>query len=527
VLVVLVAAALLPMLQTALALRAGWQPVGDQALIGLRARDVLVDPPLLGQPDSADAQGARVESAHLGPIESYLLAIPVGLAGPRLGLSFGAALVHAAALVATLVLGLRRGGLVLMALLAAAMAAMASTIGPAILHDPINSDIATLALVPLALAAWSMGEGDLVVGPVFAVLAALVLQPHLANAPFAGTAVLIGIVGIARTARRRAPRPRDRRALAVALAVTVVAWLPVLVAELTLEHSNIAAIWSSTSVHEPVLGWAFALQRLARVVAPVPWFLHPTQALLPIAAPSAATIVVGLLLVGLAVSAATLLRGRGRGAPARLLVIVVVLLLAATSVSAQLPLTAVVRPEHGRWMWSGGLLLWVAAAWAGWSVVARDRRRVLIRPVSYGLLAIGLVVGVAALARPPLANNGGTWFMPRLDELVDQLDGELAPGRYLLVPGDGSAMLTVLPAVSLRLDEAGRRTFVSKSTFSRGYDDRHLLGRGEVDAEVVVFSSEPRTPPPGGERIASVGPPRDGGDGDGGGGTLVAYRVPR
>src|SRR4051794_3169034 len=60
---------LLPIVRAGSVLSQGWHPVGDVAVIALRAQDVSTgDVPLLGQPTSADKLGAG-DSFHPGPLE--------------------------------------------------------------------------------------------------------------------------------------------------------------------------------------------------------------------------------------------------------------------------------------------------------------------------------------------------------------------------------------------------------------------------------------------------------------------------
>lgn len=67
------------------AIRADWYPLGDDALISLRAQEASRgDFPLVGQPSTSHLYGAKV-IAHPGPIEFYWLAVPQRVLGPALG----------------------------------------------------------------------------------------------------------------------------------------------------------------------------------------------------------------------------------------------------------------------------------------------------------------------------------------------------------------------------------------------------------------------------------------------------------
>lgn len=99
----------LPLLAVLLSLWArGWSPTGDDAVIALRSFDVFTGHgPLLGHVNQASADIAVYDP---GPLQNWLLAVPVRLFPSGIGAVLGATIVEVAALVAALVAVVRTAG---------------------------------------------------------------------------------------------------------------------------------------------------------------------------------------------------------------------------------------------------------------------------------------------------------------------------------------------------------------------------------------------------------------------------------
>lgn len=518
-------AGLIPLVEGGLALRAQWHPIGDDALIGIRARDAFTHPTLLGQPDSADALGAARASAHPGPIEAFVLAPVVAIFGARVGLAMGVAAINGAVLAGALWLAFRRGGPLLLALTAVALAVLVHGLDPSLLHDPINSDVATFALVTLFLAAWSLWEADLAILPAFAVLSAFSIQPHLVNAVAGAAATGFGIIGTILVLRRR-PRRTDRRWLLAAGGLTFVAWLPPLLWELVGSSSNIGAQWRSLQESGDGMGPAFSLGRVSVAVAPwpVPFVGRARAGSLPTGFVSTPLSVVGMTVLGAGGSLAIWCWMTGRRAAASLLVLVLVAIGFCAVAGQALPLASAVRPEHARWVWVLGAGFWMAVAWAGLSSLSVASRHRLLHPLTAGLLVIAMVLVTVSFDRPRLAANAGSWAMPRVGPFTRSVRRALPQGAYLVAPLGSTALLTIAPAVVLGLDEAGYRTYVADGPLDRGYDEHHFHRDQSLDGTLVIKAGEERDPPPGGRllvrQVAASGATGDASL------TLEAYLVP-
>src|SRR3954453_21717198 len=124
------AAALPVLVSTVRAVADGWLPLGDRAVIGIRAFDVLsTHPPLVGQ-YSAASQVIGEPVLSPGPMLYWLLALPVRLGGVAPVVAMG--IVNTCAVVGVVVLAKRRGGLPFMFATAAAVAGMCASLDASI-----------------------------------------------------------------------------------------------------------------------------------------------------------------------------------------------------------------------------------------------------------------------------------------------------------------------------------------------------------------------------------------------------------
>jgi hypothetical protein len=208
--VLLLVVGLVPLLRAASILHQGWHPLGDDAIIALRAQDVTRrEAPLVGQPTTAESlKPGASPSNHPGPLEFYLLAGPVALLGTRVGTLIGAGLIVSLSLVATVWLARRRGGVVLAALVALGLLALARSIGGTSLHNPWNSEISLFPMVLSVFAVWSVLAGDLAVAWIAIVALSFVAQVHAGAAVVAAPLGVVVLVSLVVTRwRHRAPRP--------------------------------------------------------------------------------------------------------------------------------------------------------------------------------------------------------------------------------------------------------------------------------------------------------------------------------
>ena len=134
--IVALVAAIIPIVVAAVRiLHGGYIALGDNALIVVRALDVgTTNTPLLGTWSSAStAVGTNLN--HPGPLMFDLLAGPIRLLGPSVGLVIGVALINAGSVCVACWAARRAGGTTAAAIVGAAAAILAWTMGSSMIID--------------------------------------------------------------------------------------------------------------------------------------------------------------------------------------------------------------------------------------------------------------------------------------------------------------------------------------------------------------------------------------------------------
>lgn len=239
----IVVLALLPLVASVVAVAPGWVPVGDDATIEMRGRDLFTgDTPLLGMPSAVGEQtGRRVH--HPGPLELWWVGLWVRSWGiPQASLAAAAA-AWAVATAATLFLARRVGGPVLLGLAAVVLALLTWSLRGEVPVTPFNAHVIVVPLAAylLALVAWHQRVRGAGVAAV--VLGSWSAQAHLtAVGPVVSAGVVVAVMVILR--RRHSPhRPVLRwRSLAVGTGVLALCWLGPAIDVLTNEGGNLRAV---------------------------------------------------------------------------------------------------------------------------------------------------------------------------------------------------------------------------------------------------------------------------------------------
>lgn len=208
----------------------GWYPIGDNALLALRARDVLTEHhPLLGTWTSASLTvGTPINNP--GPLYFDLLA-PFARIGPG-AVAVGVAVLNALAVVLIAAFARRLGGARLVAVSMVATAGIAFAMGSELLFDPWQPHSLLVPFLALLVLAASIAAGDHAALPWAAGVGSIVVQTHLSYAvlvPGLLVAALVwGGVGLRRRLRdpleSRGARRRVRRSVLVALVVGLACW---------------------------------------------------------------------------------------------------------------------------------------------------------------------------------------------------------------------------------------------------------------------------------------------------------------
>jgi len=490
---VIVALALLPLLSAAIVLSQGWRPSGDNALIGLRAQDVLHGHlPLVGQPSTGENFGSGIESSHPGPIEFYLIAPFVLLMGASVGLAVGAAAINSAALVGIGWLAMRRGGIELMLVATVAATLLSRSLGGNFLHDPVSSNIGALMALCLLFASWSIIAGDLRTMPVFVFVGTFTLQDHLTylgtGAPVILVAIVIGTWWIRRTFQRSTDSSWLRSQLWSSVAIAAVLWLPVLLDQLLGSHNitSILQTFTTSKGESAGRGVGFAAGRVAEALAPWPIFSRRVAPLGWLHTPATHEWITGYLVL-LAVVAFGIFFFRLRRTDLTAMVAVVVVAAGSGFATAmKLPEGAAVKAANLRWMWTVSAFAWIALVWLVWKVLPVLWKEVLGVPsLVFGSTAV-VVAMAAVVSSSDLSTDRDGAIAKDTTTLIANVEREVPEGRYRVKYAGGSVVLSIGPALVHDLEGRGDDLYLDIGPFNRAYGDHRTYSDQEIDGTLLV-----------------------------------------
>jgi hypothetical protein len=371
-------AASIPVLVSAIhAAVIGWEPAGDDGIIVTRGFDVLTShSPLVGQySESGYLTGQIVHSP--GPLLYWLLAIPARFLSVS-GIPVWMGIVNTLAIVATVALARRRGGLVLMFAAAIAIALMCQSLPSESFHDVWNPAAGLFPFLLLIFLCWSVACGERRLLPATALVASFVTQTHLTYvAPTIGMAA-IAVLGFGAGLWHRRWRPPGlRRWVLATLAVVLVCWAPPLLDEIEHSPGNLALLAETTGSSQPRLGADVGWHAVVRAVGITPWWLYQPHSewnrkadvrQTPSSARADSAIAI-LAILGLICAIALARRRRDLASAAALALVMA----GALDVNvAQTPNTTVLAATVGYTAWWGSILgMWayLVIAWALWSAL--------------------------------------------------------------------------------------------------------------------------------------------------------------
>ncbi|HEV7759485.1 MAG TPA: hypothetical protein VGO78_10870 [Acidimicrobiales bacterium] len=506
--------ALVPLVTAAVrAIRSGWVPVGDAALIAVRSHDVLGggELPLIGM-WSAKSMEIGILMNHPGPLFFDALALPAALLRGGAGLIVGATLINGAATVGIFLVARRHGGPLVAMTATTVVAALAWSMGSAVLAEPWTATTILLPFLCLLLLVWGLACGDVACLPWAVFVGSFVLQSNLGYVPF--VPVLLGFGGVALAVHLRSGRDAAldgrrqvlRRSLGWTAMVVVLCWIqPVVEQVVGPGEGNLTRL--GRGLREPPTGsidLGRSLSTFAKVVALPPWWGRPSFATafpftafgnpLPPAAGS-----VGALLALAAVLAWGLRDGwRRQDRPAVMLLATAMVLLAVSL------LTAVATPVSEsfgtiayrlRWLWPVGAFVTFALAGTlvgriGAGLGAAGRRRA-------GLGLAGLVALFTGLNLP--ASNQGTTAAaatePVAQDIVRQLHRADLTGPVLVDCAEG-IYDPYCEAVLAELQGRGVAFVVREDGPIRQLGDRRRWTGANAAARLVVVAGDRAVYPP-------------------------------
>ena len=503
---------------TVRALAGGWQPMGDNGIMLVRARDVGTEHhPLLGMWTSASAL-FDANLNHPGPLYFDALALPVRVLGPWVGLAVGAMLVNMAASSFAVVAGRRISGTDSMVAVAVVVVAMQFAMGSELLFDVWQPNALVLPFLAFLVAAAAVASGDVAMAPWMVGIGSLVVQTHISHAVLVTVLVLVS-GGLCAWAVRRAGEPVAwRRPVVVAGLVGLVAWAQPLFEQFTGEgDGNMSRILDAGSVGGATpIGWDRAPRLMAEIMARGPWYTRDSygRAIPPIAAdePATGAVTFGPAVAVLVVLALSLVAvgvwgtRRSRRGVASLAWVALGAMGTALVVLATSPVNAAGISVHQmRWLWpiAAAVTATLAAAVAS---LLRSRRR-----LHGGLLAVGCLTAavVAGFNVPTFLSDskGPTESAPLLADALELVSGLGSLEGRGTVLYDDSGLLFAEPFSGMtfaEMQDRGIPFVVENEGLVRQFGEsrRH---DGTADLRLwQVQGDDAREVPPGAERLSYV-----------------------
>lgn len=493
------------------AMRADWFPIGDSALLYIRARDVLTTHhPFLGSWTSA-SQSVGENMNNPGPLYADLLA-PV--ARP---LSFPSAAALAVGIVNGLtVIGLSAtaraiGGWAMQRWMLLAAALLIWIMGSELVIDIWQAHALLLPFLVMLLLTTGLALGRWRLLPWAAAVATLLVQTHIS---YVYVLAMLGLAAGSFVVATGQPIAWGRwrsalwsRPVGLSVAVLAVLWAqPVWEQLFGPGKGNLARLATNASGGDVQLGLANAVRFSARILVRPPWVLREGFSwLLPPTGLSdtpdgPAVVLEGIIGLGAAVallsSLVAVLGALGWMARHRRLDLTAACWVAAVAVATTPLCLSVVTvgivgfaPHHVRWLW--GLGAFVAAV-VVWGVVDLTMARVGTGAAEWTRsgIAVGLTVLVALLAIPYLAQQQGPVgdyaAMPMLRKVFRDIErlAPLAPVVY--ETGNLRLYEPNSSAVMLRMQELGIEFRVEEEVMVRQLGESR---RSDGD-ETPVFQLE-------------------------------------
>jgi hypothetical protein len=498
------------------ALLAGWQPLGDNGILLVRARDVgTAHHPLLGSWTSA----SLVLDTHVnnpGPLYFDAVAPTIKLFGPWVGLALGVMLVNMAASSLAVVMARRLTGTESMVAAAVVVVGLQWALGSALLFDIWQPNALVLPFFAFLIVITVLATGDLSVAPWAVGIGSLVVQTHMSHIVLVAVLSLLGTALGVWAWRRRDDAPSWRRPLLWAGVVAALAWAQPVYEQFTSRgEGNLSRILeAATSSEAPPIGWDRATRLIAEITTLSPWFTRASYAdAVPPTTPDDPIVgivgvamgLVTLALVAAAVVAVTVWAARsGRRSLATMVGVSGVALATAYVALAISPVNHIAVALHQmRWLWPIAALV-TAAGLTALFTAARARPGLHRGVVAAGAV-VALVVAVANLPTHVSEASGP-------NDTIDYLDsGRELMGQLGVLEGRGTVLYD--PSPLLFAEPYSGMTFAEMQ--DRGipfvFDDEGFIRqfgegrRNDGDAVLRLWQVEGSAAlevPPGAERVA-------------------------
>ena len=499
------------------AISEGWIPEGDQAIIAARAHDVLTShSPLLG-PWSTASNIVGEPTFSLGPLLYWLLAVPSRLPGVLM-LPVTMGIINTASVVGIVALARRRGGRPLMFASAVALTVMCASLQTEVFHDIWAPTAPLVPITLLIFVCWSIACGDAWLLPLAVLIASFAAQCHLMFLLPAVALLVVGVIGLAWTVRRRPEGHVSRRLLLATLLVAAVCWsAPVADQLLDLAgfergYGNLSNVAESARAREAPVGLSGGLHAVVRAVGIPPSWLRGPQSEVTRAfelgpqPPALGTVSALAIILGLTGAFAAGIR-RGLYDVAAACAIALALLAALCVATASYPNTSGYIFIYGytaRWASPAGMWAWVALGWSALRLWLPRGSWADVRSPALVALSLGVVVATGAVVAVRQREDTQHYLYRPLRTVVDRLDVAIESPASVRVDGNN---LTIGSAIVAALH---RRQHDVAVDFWIQFGPAYLPERRRYD--YVVDIRETGMPRPGGRVIGQVpGPPPAGG----------------
>jgi hypothetical protein len=516
---------------TARGLAGGYEPIGDNAAIELRAWDVFTRDhhPLLGTASSASLTAGR-DVNHPGPLLFDYLAIPVRVLGAPVGLAVGAAVLNLAAVWGSVLVARKVDGNGTATSVALAASVLVWTLGSDLLFDVWQPNILVLPFFAFLVLMWAVCAGRGRVLPVAVAVGSLCMQTHLSYLLLVPALIVVGVAALVVHDRGRV-WARQGPSLLTALGVGVVLWAQPLWEQVFGDgRGNLSRLLDSAGVDEnPRHGVALGVRLVGAVLAVPPWWVRPgfDDAVAPTpwvdtadgrrldldAIPSLLSAGFWHLLVAVVVGSLVVMTWRVGDrfvlTGAALASVAAVVCLVTVSIT---PLDQFgVSPHRLRWLWSLGAFVLAVVLTAVWKVVAG--RSPTARPLAWAA-SVAAALGLSLATLPTYVANSGPVSQQQYVPLVQAMRRQLDPLEDVgAVVVDNTGLFFAEPYTWPLMAELARRGIefeVETEGLSRHVGKSRLA---DGDAKVRVFlrvGGDAAVTPPGATLVAVAGDPATG-----------------
>ena len=333
-----------------------WKAAGDLSVIRLRALDVgTSNTPLVGP-------YSRFQWNHPGPSLSFAFAPWARLFGNSgVGILIGAFVANLAAMFGAAWVA-RRSSKVLFFLTSIVLAAFVLLAQSGELFNPWNPFVVVLPLFAALIAAWATFRGDRVAAVVLVIAASFAIQGHIGAAPLGVLALLIGGGGLLYAiVRSQGEERRDFVTTSlIAVGVMFVCWIPPLLDQLFGTGNLGRLVEFQFTDTQPSAGLRFALDQVTRLLT-----FPPGREVGFLGVVGNGPVVPWMAIVLLA---ATVVAWK-KGWHDRLQLVLVAWLSIAVTGLAISGIKGIPFQYVFRWSWAMVLVVWIACAWVGVSLL--------------------------------------------------------------------------------------------------------------------------------------------------------------